>query len=77
MSTTWDDPTVPMNEKMKTEMLHFIYRTLVNIDIDVDSVNPDLLIWNSIEAEQTKESIDRCIELVGYLLDSSNRGRYS
>ena len=72
MSTTWDDPTVPMNEKMKTEMLQFIYRTLVNIDIDVDLIDPDL-----IEAEQTKESIDRCVELVGYLLDASNRGRYS
>lgn len=75
--TTWDDPTVPMNGVMKKQMLNYIYRLLTEIDINVDSVNPDLLIWDSIEAEQTKESIDRCIELVGYLIDEGNRGRYN
>ena len=70
--TTWDDPTVPMNGVMKKQMLSHIYSLLTEVDIDVDLINPDL-----IKAEETKESIDKCIELVGYLIDEGNRGRYS
>ena len=72
MTTTWDDPSVPMNGTMKKQMLNHIYSLLTEVDIDVDLINPDL-----IKAEETKESIDKCIELVGYLIDEGNRGRYS
>ena len=63
MSTTWDDPTVPMNGTMQKQMLNHIYRLLTDVDITFFYPEDEI-------------RVERCIELVGYLIDEGNRGRY-
>ena len=67
MNTTWDDPTVPMNGTMKKQMLKYIYRQLC----DIDAGDIQLL-----DKEDTTK-LEGCIQLVEYLIDGENRGRYS
>ncbi len=63
MSTTWDDPTVPMNGTMKKQMLNHIYGLLTGVDI-------------TFLYPEDEINVERCIQLLGYLIDEGNRGRY-